>query len=516
MVRKALSALLGTALASVGLVGVAAPAQALPPPPGYAIRGVDVSYFQGPSLDWAALAQGGAKFAYIRVSEQDGRTVPNNNPDPFYAGNTTRARANGLYTGAYHRARPDQSSGKQQAETLLRFAPYAADGRTLPPMLDIEWPRADWGLNDCYNMTPAQIVAWVRDFVTEIAARTGRQAMIYTNTNWWNPCTGSSTRFAANPLFIANYSQNPPPLPAGWPSFTMWQHAAGTQLPDGWASPDLDVFRGDYAALASLVAGRATSLLATVNNRYVTAERAGAGPLIANRTAIGPWEQFDQLDAGGGLVAFRSRINGRYVTAEDRGASPLIANRTAIGTWEKFQIITNTDGTSSLRATINNRYVTAENAGAAPLIANRTAIGRWEKFRFVTPPPLVSLLAGANLRYVSAANAGADPLIANRAVVTSWEQYDQVNAGGGLVAFRSRVNGLYVTAEDRGASPLIANRTAIGTWERFQIITNTDGTISLRATINNRYVTAESGGAAPLIANRTAIGPWEKFYRLVT
>jgi len=35
------------------------------------------------------------------------------------------------------------------------------------------------------------------------------------------------------------------------------------------------------------------SLLALVNNRYVTAENAGAAPLIANRTAIGPWEQFD-------------------------------------------------------------------------------------------------------------------------------------------------------------------------------------------------------------------------------
>jgi hypothetical protein len=31
------------------------------------------------------------------------------------------------------------------------------------------------------------------------------------------------------------------------------------------------------------------------NNRYVTAENAGAQPLIANRTAIGGWEQFDLI-----------------------------------------------------------------------------------------------------------------------------------------------------------------------------------------------------------------------------
>ncbi|MGY0002357.1 GH25 family lysozyme [Micromonospora sp. I033] len=515
MVRRGLAVLLGTALGFVGLVGGASPARALPTPSGYSITGVDVSYFQGPSFDWAAAARGGAKFAYIRVSEQDGRAVPHNNPDPFYATNFAGARANGLYTGAYHRARPDLSSGKQQADVLLGFAPYVADGRSLPPMLDIEWPRPEWGLNDCYNMTPGQLVAWVRDFVTEIAVRTGRQAMIYTNRNWWNPCTGSSQSFAANPLFIANYSQNPPPLPAGWTSFTIWQHAAGAAIPGSdFSSADLDVFKGDHAALARLLGGPATSLLATVNNRYVTAENAGSSALIANRTAIGPWEQFDRIDAGGGFVAFRARVNGRYVTAENGGASPLIANRTAVGPWERFRVVTNTDGTASLLANANNRYVTAEKAGARPLIANRTAIGPWEKFRVVTPPAAVNLLSTVNLRYVTADAGGASALIANGTTTGPAQQFDQVDAGGGFVAFRARVNGRYVTAENAGASPLIANRTAVGSWEKFRLITNTDGTASLLANANNRYVTAEQAGTRPLIANRTAIGPWEKFVRL--
>jgi GH25 family lysozyme M1 (1,4-beta-N-acetylmuramidase) len=509
MARRGVAVLLGVTLAAAGLTMVAAPAQALPPPPGYPIRGVDVSYFQGPALDWAALARGGTKFAYIRVSEQDGRPLSNNNPDPFFATNWAGARANGVYAGAYHRARPGLSSGKQQADVLLDLAPYAADGRSLPPMLDIEWPRADWGLGDCYNMTPAQLVAWIQEFVTEIAVRTGRQAMIYTNTNWWNPCTASSTRFAANPLFLANYSQNPPPLPAGWPSFAIWQHAAGAAIPGSdWSSPDLDVFKGDYPALARLVGGPATSLRATINNRYVTAASAGAAPLIANRTAIGPWEQFDQIDVGGGFVALRARVNGRFVTADKAGAAPLIANRTAVGAWERFAVVTNADGTISLRANANNKFVTAEKAGTASLIANRTAVGPWEKFRAVRPPPLVSLLANANFRYVSAASA----LTANRAEIGPGEQYDRIDAGGGLVAFRSRFTGRYVTADKAGAAPLIANRTTIGAWEKFAVVTNADGTISLRANANSKYVTADKAGAAPLIANRTAIGTWERFF----
>jgi V8-like Glu-specific endopeptidase len=122
------------------------------------------------------------------------------------------------------------------------------------------------------------------------------------------------------------------------------------------------------------------SLFAKVNSRYVVAESTGAKPLIANRLAIGPWERFDQVDAGGGYIALLSHANGKYVTAENAGAQPLIANRVAIGPWEKFKIIANVDGTVSLLAGVNGKYVTAEAAGAQPLIANRDAIGPWEKF----------------------------------------------------------------------------------------------------------------------------------------
>jgi hypothetical protein len=126
------------------------------------------------------------------------------------------------------------------------------------------------------------------------------------------------------------------------------------------------------------------SLRSRANSMYVTADNAGASPLIANRTAIGTWEQFDQITVGSGTIALRAHANNMYVTADNAGASPLIANRTAIGTWETFQLIQNPDGTVSLLALADNRYVTAENAGASPLIANRTAIGTWEQFDLIT------------------------------------------------------------------------------------------------------------------------------------
>ena len=126
------------------------------------------------------------------------------------------------------------------------------------------------------------------------------------------------------------------------------------------------------------------SLRAMANNMIVTADNAGASPLIANRTAISTWEQFDMLDAGNGNIALRAHANNMIVTADNAGASPLIANRTAVGQWETFQLINNSNGTVSLRAMANNMIVTADNAGASPLIANRTAIGTWEQFDLIS------------------------------------------------------------------------------------------------------------------------------------
>jgi hypothetical protein len=122
------------------------------------------------------------------------------------------------------------------------------------------------------------------------------------------------------------------------------------------------------------------SLRARANNMYVCADNAGAASLIANRTAIGPWETFDVLDAGGGNIAFRSHANSQIVCAENAGASALIANRTAVGSWETFQLVHNSDGTVSLRSLANNNYVTA---GTAALIANSTTIGTAQRFDLV-------------------------------------------------------------------------------------------------------------------------------------
>jgi lysophospholipase L1-like esterase len=137
---------------------------------------------------------------------------------------------------------------------------------------------------------------------------------------------------------------------------------------------DLSLF-GTTTPPATVVSFRAHA-----NSKIVTADNSGNSPLIASRTAVGSWEQFDRIDLGNGRIGLRAHANGKIVTADNGGNSPLVANRTAVGSWETFDLIRNADGSVSLRATVNGKYVCADNAGAAPLIANRTAIGAWESF----------------------------------------------------------------------------------------------------------------------------------------
>lgn len=83
-----------------------------------------------------------------------------------------------------------------------------------------------------------------------------------------------------------------------------------------------------------------------------------------------------------GSVNLKALGDGDWVTAESGGSSPLIANRTSIGPWEEFDLVRDTVPVS-LRAHANNDYVTADNAGASPLIAIQTSITTSEQFDLI-------------------------------------------------------------------------------------------------------------------------------------
>ncbi|WP_426509410.1 PKD domain-containing protein [Dactylosporangium sp. McL0621] len=259
---------------------------------------------------------------------------------------------------------------------------------------------------------------------------------------------------------------------------------------------------------------KALGLMAASNARYVSAEAAGAQPLVANRTAVGSWEQFHFLDVGGGDVALLSIVKGTTVSVDAAGR--LTVDGGLIDSPQiRFQLVPGADGTFGLRSRATGKYVSGNN-GTGPLTADRDVLGPWEQFYSTYNIATgLAITANANHKIVTAEAAGAKPLIANRGAVGPWEKFDLIDTGNGTVALYAQADGRFVTAEAGGNQSLIANRTAIGAWERFTLVRNSDGSASLLAGANSKYVTAEAGGNQPLIANRTAIGPWEEFAGLV-
>ncbi|QKV96784.1 lysozyme [Streptomyces sp. NA02950] len=205
------------------------------------VEGVDVSNHQG-RVDWAALWNSDVRFAYVKATESTGYK------NPSFSAQYNGAAEQGMIRGAYHFALPNRSGGAAQADYFVdNGGGWTDDGITLPPVLDMEYNPYGTA---CYGLTQAQMVDWIKDFSRKVATRTGRAPVIYTTTSWWTSCTGNSPDLADNPLWLARYAGTPGPLPAGWPSHTLWQYTA-----TGPVVGDHDRFNGDLAALKALATG---------------------------------------------------------------------------------------------------------------------------------------------------------------------------------------------------------------------------------------------------------------------
>lgn len=207
--------------------------------PAATVEGIDVSSHQG-NVNWASYWSAGKRFAYAKATE--GTSYKN----PYFAQQYNGSYNVGMIRGAYHFALPNNSSGATQANYFAsNGGGWSRDGRTLPGTLDIEYNP--YGAT-CYGLSQAAMVNWVRDFLNTYKSRTGRDAVIYTNLDWWSTCTGNSGAFnATNPLWVARYASAPGTLPGGWPFHTIWQYSS---------SPiDQDRFNGDQSRLVALANG---------------------------------------------------------------------------------------------------------------------------------------------------------------------------------------------------------------------------------------------------------------------
>lgn len=182
------------------------------------VLGVDVSGYQG-RLSWSTWTRRDRDFAYIKATE--GTSYRN----PYFKYQYGRAKTAGLIRGAYHFAAPDGRAGYRQARYFVaNGGGWSPDGKTLPGVLDVEYNP--YGAT-CYGLSKKNMVRWISSFTVEYKRLTGKDAVIYTTADWWNRCTGGSTRFAGtNPLWVARYGTTTPGvLPKGWTFPTFWQYS---------------------------------------------------------------------------------------------------------------------------------------------------------------------------------------------------------------------------------------------------------------------------------------------------
>ncbi|WP_041652155.1 GH25 family lysozyme [Pseudarthrobacter phenanthrenivorans] len=251
--------------------------------PTFGIQGLDVSGHQ-PSVDWQQQWNMGARFAYVKATE--GNYYKNPSFNSQYQG----SRNLGMIRGAYHFAIPNWSSGADQARYFVQNGGgWSADGYTMPPVLDFEFNpyegRTINGFyfgNTCYNMSPAQLQSWVRDFGNTVLSMTGRLPVIYTNTSWWNQCLGNPAGFGDYPLWIAAYPSSPTnnagPVPtASWGTYSIWQYSS-----TGPFAGDSNVWNGSYDDLRLF----ATNGVPRAATQAISAAASAAPSLGAATSAI--------------------------------------------------------------------------------------------------------------------------------------------------------------------------------------------------------------------------------------
>jgi GH25 family lysozyme M1 (1,4-beta-N-acetylmuramidase) len=194
------------------------------------VRGIDVASYQhqnGTAISWASVARAGYKFAAIKTTEGDYYV------NPYAISDIVSAMSAGLYATVYHFAIPNITTGAAQAQFAVKYSKYRSGGRALPLMLDIEYdPYVNTDhTNECYGLSAAAMRTWISSFVSTARSLTGQYPIIYTTANWWDTCTGSSTAFGADPMWVAAYGVSSPPMPAGWPAYTFWQYSSSGTVP---------------------------------------------------------------------------------------------------------------------------------------------------------------------------------------------------------------------------------------------------------------------------------------------
>jgi GH25 family lysozyme M1 (1,4-beta-N-acetylmuramidase) len=220
--------------------GVIGPATWAALPGGGPVLGVDVSHYQGGSVDWQGLAGQGVRFGWAKATQGRGFK------DKVFQRNRLEAAAAAVALGAYHFA--DLGDPLVEADHLLATLGPVYPGE-LPPVLDLENAGRDW--------TAAKLQAWASAWLDRVHKGTGVRPVVYTYGNFMQARLGGGAALAAEgwPLWIARYrgagAVGPGPI-GKWPRWVCWQWTSRGHLAGVPGAVDLN-WMASAADLAALV-----------------------------------------------------------------------------------------------------------------------------------------------------------------------------------------------------------------------------------------------------------------------
>jgi hypothetical protein len=170
-----------------------------------------------------------------------------------------------------------------------------------------------------------------------------------------------------------------------WRSLTVYDAGSVMHYPwcNGTNTGDLVLTALDIQGARALYGAANRYAFRSYNGNYVVAEGAGGSVVNANRTAIGPWEQFLIVPAAGGGPGVNIKTyDGWYVVAENGGGGAVNANRLEPLGWETFSMSSLGGSNWAIQAS-NGNYMVAEGGGGGVVNANRTAALQWETFTLI-------------------------------------------------------------------------------------------------------------------------------------
>jgi GH25 family lysozyme M1 (1,4-beta-N-acetylmuramidase)/acylphosphatase len=272
---------------------------------GSVVYGVDVSSYQGSSINWGAVRAAGRVFGFAKASEGTGFT------DGSFPHNWSGMRAAGVLRGAYHFFRPsiDPTAQADHFVDVINANGGLKPG-DLPPVADVE-------VSD--NVGAATVIARLHTFLDRVQARTGRTPMIYTANFFWGSYLGNPN-FTQYPLWVANYGPSCPYLPNAWGDWKFWQYtdAAGVSgIPGG---VDGDEFNGTLADLQAWAGGGGgAGGAAFQSSRRARQNADGRLELVARGTDGAIWHDW-QTSANGnwnGWASLGGQAPGNPVVSAD-------------------------------------------------------------------------------------------------------------------------------------------------------------------------------------------------------